>query len=100
MRAAGFTLDGLDAGEGSLLDAPLPPRVALVLGNETDGFSDTVRPLLDGVLGIRSTTTSSRWEWPAQVPWRRSSWPAGVTDSADQYCTCVTGAPAACRDGR
>jgi hypothetical protein len=74
--------------------------VALVLGNETDGLSDTVRPLLDGVLASRSTTTSSRWEWPAQVPWRRSSWPAGVTDSADQYCTCVTGAPAACRDGR
>jgi 23S rRNA (guanosine2251-2'-O)-methyltransferase len=52
LRAAGFTLYGLDAGEGSLLDAPLPPRVALVLGNETDGLSDTVRPLLDGVLGI------------------------------------------------
>jgi 23S rRNA (guanosine2251-2'-O)-methyltransferase len=26
--------------------------VALVLGNETDGLSDTVRPLLDGELGI------------------------------------------------
>lgn len=34
------------------------------------------------------------------VPWRRSSRPAGVTESADQYCTCATGAPAACRDGR
>jgi 23S rRNA (guanosine2251-2'-O)-methyltransferase len=44
LRAAGFTLFGLDA--------ELPPRVALVLGNETDGLSDTVRPLLDGVLAI------------------------------------------------
>jgi 23S rRNA (guanosine2251-2'-O)-methyltransferase len=26
--------------------------VALVLGNETDGLSDTIRPLLDGELGI------------------------------------------------
>jgi 23S rRNA (guanosine2251-2'-O)-methyltransferase len=32
--------------------------VAFVLGNETDELSDTVRPLLDGVLGTRSTTTS------------------------------------------
>lgn len=36
----------------------------------------------------------------ARVPWHRSNWPAVVTGSADQYCTCVTGAPAACRDGR
>ena len=52
LRAAGFTLFGLDAGGDSLIDAELPPRVALVLGNETDGLSDTVRPLLDGVLAI------------------------------------------------
>lgn len=52
LRGAGFTLYGLDAGGHPLLDATLPPRVALVLGNETDGLSDTVRPLLDGVLGI------------------------------------------------
>lgn len=52
LRDAGFTLYGLDAGGGSLLDAELPPRVALVLGNETDGLSDTVAPLLDGVLAI------------------------------------------------
>ncbi len=52
LRAAGFDLYGLDAGAGSLLDAVLPPRVALVLGNETDGLSESVRPLLDGVLGI------------------------------------------------
>ncbi|QJY46752.1 TrmH family RNA methyltransferase [Pseudonocardia broussonetiae] len=52
LREAGFTLYGLDAGGSSLLDAELPPRVALVLGNETDGLSDTVAPLLDGVLAI------------------------------------------------
>lgn len=52
LRDAGFALFGLDAGGSSLLDADLPPRVALVLGNETDGLSATVRPLLDGVLGI------------------------------------------------
>lgn len=52
LRAAGFTLYGLDAGGTSLIDAELPARVALVLGNETDGLSDTVRPFLDGVLAI------------------------------------------------
>ena len=52
LRAAGFTLYGLDAGGDSLVDAVLPPRVVLVLGNETDGLSESVRPLLDGVLGI------------------------------------------------
>jgi 23S rRNA (guanosine2251-2'-O)-methyltransferase len=35
-----------------LLDAALPSRVALVLGNETDGLSASVRPLLDGLLAI------------------------------------------------
>jgi 23S rRNA (guanosine2251-2'-O)-methyltransferase len=49
---AGFTLYGLDAGGDSLLDATLPDRVALVLGNETDGLSESVRPLLDGLLAI------------------------------------------------
>lgn len=52
LQAAGFALFGLDAGSESLLDAPLPARVALVLGNETDGLSETVRPLLDGLLAI------------------------------------------------
>jgi 23S rRNA (guanosine2251-2'-O)-methyltransferase len=49
---AGFSLYGLDAGGDSLLDAPLPDRVALVLGNETDGLSDSVRPLLADLLAI------------------------------------------------
>ncbi|MCW2720514.1 MAG: rRNA (guanosine2251-2-O)-methyltransferase [Pseudonocardiales bacterium] len=52
LAAGGFTIFGLDAGGASLLDAELPARVALVLGNETDGLSDSVRPHLDGVLAI------------------------------------------------
>ena len=52
LRAAGFAIFGLDAGGASLLDAVLPPRVALVLGNETDGLSGSLRPALDGLLAI------------------------------------------------
>jgi 23S rRNA (guanosine2251-2'-O)-methyltransferase len=52
LRAAGFAVYGLEAGGASLLDAPLPGRVALVLGNETDGLSAPVRAELDGVLAI------------------------------------------------
>lgn len=53
LRAAGVTVLGLagDAG-GSLLDDPLPSRVALVLGNETDGLSAAVRAELDGTTAI------------------------------------------------
>jgi 23S rRNA (guanosine2251-2'-O)-methyltransferase len=36
----------------SLLDAPLPGRVALVLGNETNGLSEPVRAELDGTIAI------------------------------------------------
>ena len=49
---AGFAVFGLDAGGESLIDADLPDRIALVLGNETDGLSESVRPLLHGVLAI------------------------------------------------
>jgi 23S rRNA (guanosine2251-2'-O)-methyltransferase len=49
---AGFGVYGLDAGGSSLLTAELPARVALVLGNETNGLSASVRPLLDGLLAI------------------------------------------------
>jgi 23S rRNA (guanosine2251-2'-O)-methyltransferase len=52
LTEAGFTLYGLDARGASLLDAVLPGRVGLVLGNETDGLSHSVRPLLDGLLAI------------------------------------------------
>jgi 23S rRNA (guanosine2251-2'-O)-methyltransferase len=52
LRAAGFGVFGLDAGGSSLLAAELPARVALVLGNETEGLSDGVRAELDGSLAI------------------------------------------------
>jgi 23S rRNA (guanosine2251-2'-O)-methyltransferase len=52
LRGAGFAVFGLDAGGASLLDAPLPRRVALVLGNETVGISDAVRAECDGTLAI------------------------------------------------
>jgi len=52
LRDGGFTLLGLDAVGASLLDADLPRRVALVLGNETDGLSPAVRALCDGLLAI------------------------------------------------
>jgi 23S rRNA (guanosine2251-2'-O)-methyltransferase len=52
LRGAGFAVYGLDAGGASLMAARLPDRVALVLGNETDGLSDDVAAELDGVLAI------------------------------------------------
>ncbi|WP_214404192.1 TrmH family RNA methyltransferase [Pseudonocardia lacus] len=52
LRDAGFGVYGLAAGGDSLLDADLPDRVALVLGNETDGLSPAVRDELDGTLAI------------------------------------------------
>src|SRR3954470_17479207 len=51
-RDAGFGVYGLAAGGSSLLTAELPARVALVLGNETNGLSESVRPLLAGLLAI------------------------------------------------
>lgn len=52
LRAAGFAVYGLDAAGADLFDAALPDRVALVLGNETDGLSEQVRRELDGILAI------------------------------------------------
>src|SRR6478609_2844572 len=52
LRDAGFGVYGLAAGGPSLLEAELPGRVALVLGNETDGLSAEVREELDGTLAI------------------------------------------------
>ncbi|HXV93632.1 MAG TPA: RNA methyltransferase [Pseudonocardia sp.] len=52
LRGAGFGVYGLDAGGASLLDTDLPERVALVLGNETEGLSAPVRAELDGLLAI------------------------------------------------
>lgn len=53
LRAAGITVLGL-AGDGStsLMRDPLPARLALVLGNETEGLSDPVRAELDGTVSI------------------------------------------------
>jgi 23S rRNA (guanosine2251-2'-O)-methyltransferase len=53
LRAAGIRVLGLaGAASVSLLRDPLPERVALVLGNETDGLSDAVRAELDGTVSI------------------------------------------------
>ncbi|MDT0348838.1 TrmH family RNA methyltransferase [Pseudonocardia charpentierae] len=52
LRDGGFTVLGLHASGASLLDAELPRRVALVLGNETDGLSAGVREVCDGLLAI------------------------------------------------
>lgn len=53
LRTAGITVLGL-AGDGdtSLLGDPLPERIALVLGNETEGLSEAVRAELDGTVSI------------------------------------------------
>jgi 23S rRNA (guanosine2251-2'-O)-methyltransferase len=39
-------------GDTSLLGDPLPERIALVLGNETEGLSEAVRAELDGTVSI------------------------------------------------
>jgi 23S rRNA (guanosine2251-2'-O)-methyltransferase len=53
LRKAGIRVLGL-AGEAttSLLRDPLPERIALVLGNETEGLSEAVRAELDGTVSI------------------------------------------------
>jgi 23S rRNA (guanosine2251-2'-O)-methyltransferase len=52
LRDGGFGVFGLDAGGASLFDADLPRRVALVLGNETDGLSAAVRAECEAILAI------------------------------------------------
>jgi 23S rRNA (guanosine2251-2'-O)-methyltransferase len=52
LRDGGFRVFGLAAAGPSLLDADLPRRVALVLGNETDGLSAAVRAECDATLAI------------------------------------------------
>jgi len=45
LRKAGYALFGMDAGaRQSVFTAELPGRVAFVLGSETDGVGDSVRP--------------------------------------------------------
>jgi 23S rRNA (guanosine2251-2'-O)-methyltransferase len=52
LRGAGFRVLGLDAAGPSLFEADLPRRVALVLGNETDGLSAAVRAECDATVAI------------------------------------------------
>lgn len=52
LRDSGFTVLGLDATGPSLYGADLPGRVALVLGNETDGISAPVDAALHGRVAI------------------------------------------------
>jgi 23S rRNA (guanosine2251-2'-O)-methyltransferase len=53
LRSAGYPLFGLDgSARVGLFDADLPRRAAYVLGGETGGVGDEVRPLLTGLLSI------------------------------------------------
>lgn len=53
LTEAGFTLYGLAAsGRHSVFTAPLAPRAAFVLGNETSGVSDPVRDNINSWLSI------------------------------------------------
>ena len=53
LRTAGITVLGLDGdAPRSLMRDPLPERVALVLGNESDGLSEAVRAELGGTVSI------------------------------------------------
>ncbi len=53
LRDAGVRVLGLAGGTAdSLLTVELPPRVALVLGNESSGLSPQVRRALDGTVSI------------------------------------------------
>jgi 23S rRNA (guanosine2251-2'-O)-methyltransferase len=53
LRAAGYPLFALDANaRESIYTADLPERAAFVLGSETSGISDDVRPHITGWLSI------------------------------------------------
>jgi 23S rRNA (guanosine2251-2'-O)-methyltransferase len=53
LQGAGFTCAGLDAMADVSLDGWSPPhRVVFVVGNETTGLSEDVRPLLDATVSI------------------------------------------------
>ncbi len=56
LQGAGFACVGLDAAADETLEAWSPPhRVVFVVGNETTGLGDDVRPLLDGTVRIPMT---------------------------------------------
>lgn len=53
LRAAGYTLYGMDAGaRRTVFDAELPQRVAFVLGSETSGVTEDVRPHINRWVSI------------------------------------------------
>jgi 23S rRNA (guanosine2251-2'-O)-methyltransferase len=53
LAEAGFVLLGLDgAGRSSLFSVELPPRVAIVVGGETDGLTDDVRGELHDTVAV------------------------------------------------
>ncbi len=53
LRSAGYPLFAMDAGaRKSVFDADLPDRVAFVLGSETSGVGDGVRPLVNRWVSI------------------------------------------------
>jgi len=65
---ARFEIVGLEAGGDSLFDCELPERIAVVVGNETDGLSEEVRaachryvsvPLANGVESLNVAVAAS-----------------------------------------
>lgn len=48
----GYLLVGADAGGSGVADEPLPPRVALVVGNEGAGLSDWIRSRSDRLVAV------------------------------------------------
>lgn len=84
LSAAGVTVLGLAAGARcDLLRDPLPPRLALVLGNETDGLSADVRAELTGTVaiplhgGVESLNVASAAAVAAYELMRRAHAPRG-----------------------
>jgi TrmH family RNA methyltransferase len=52
MDRHGYLLAGADAAGGTIRETPLPQRVALALGNEGAGLSDSVRGRCGEVVGV------------------------------------------------
>lgn len=52
LEGQGFTLLGADAAGEPVEDAPLPERVALVVGNEGAGLDDAVRSRCDRIVAV------------------------------------------------
>ncbi|HTI25157.1 MAG TPA: TrmH family RNA methyltransferase, partial [Kutzneria sp.] len=53
LRDAGYTLIAMDAGaRNTVFTAEFPDRVAFVMGSETSGITDGVRPLINRWVSI------------------------------------------------